>query len=93
MGVMLTFAWVAFVFAIGYFTGKSKQLREDTIDVFNSLSSLEKEISEIEKNSIDGNKLIAWIENYQHNYEYVAPPTTSEIIRKIQEMINANKVR
>ena len=42
---------------------------------------------------IDPDALIAWIENYQHNYEYVAPPTTSEIIRKIQEMINANKVR
>ena len=93
MGALLTFAWIAFVFCIGYFTGKSNQLKEDTIDVFNSLSSLEKEISEIEKNSIDGNKLIAWLENYQHNYEYVAPPTTSEIIRKIQEMINANKVR
>ena len=93
MGALLTFAWVAFVFIIGYYTGKSRQLQEDTADVFDSLSSLKKEISEIEKNSIDGNELIAWIENYQHNYEYVAPPTTSEIIRKIQEMINVNKVR
>ena len=35
---------------------------------------------------IDPDALIAWIENYQHNYEWVAPPTTGEIIRKIREM-------
>ena len=35
---------------------------------------------------IDPDALIAWIENYQHNYEYHAPPTTGEIIKRIQEM-------
>ena len=35
---------------------------------------------------IDPDALIAWLENYVHNYEYHAPPTTGEIIRKIQEM-------
>lgn len=35
---------------------------------------------------INPDKLIAWLENYLYNYEYVAPPTTGEIIAKIQEM-------
>lgn len=35
---------------------------------------------------IDPDALIAWIENYQHNYEHHAPPTTAEIIEKIREM-------
>ena len=35
---------------------------------------------------IDPDELIAWIENYQHNYEWVSPPTTAEIIKRIQEM-------
>ncbi len=39
-----------------------------------------------EYHGIDPDELIAWIENYQHNYEYVAPPTTGEIIKKIREM-------
>ena len=35
---------------------------------------------------IDPDALIAWIENRAHNYEYTAPPTSGEIIRKIQDM-------
>lgn len=35
---------------------------------------------------IDPDELIAWIENYTHNYEFAAPPTTGEIIRKIRSM-------
>ena len=35
---------------------------------------------------IDPKELVAWLENYTHNYEYIAPPTTGEIIRKINEM-------
>ena len=35
---------------------------------------------------IDPDALIAWLENYVHNYEYHAPPTTAEIIEKIREM-------
>lgn len=37
-------------------------------------------------NGIDPNELIAWIQNGNDNYEYIAPPSTSEIIRKIKEM-------
>ena len=40
---------------------------------------------------IDPDALIAWIENYQHNYEWVSPPTTAEIIKRIQEMKNASE--
>ena len=40
---------------------------------------------------IDPDALIAWIENYQHNYEWVAPPTTAEIIKRIQEMKNTSE--
>lgn len=35
---------------------------------------------------INPDELIAWLENYVHNYEYHAPPTTAEIIEKIREM-------
>ena len=35
---------------------------------------------------INPDALIAWIENHRDNYEYTAPPTTGEIIRKIEEM-------
>ena len=35
---------------------------------------------------IDPDALIAWLENYQHNYEWVSPPTTAEIINRIKEM-------
>ena len=38
------------------------------------------------KRYIDPDKLITWLENYLYNYEYVSPPTTGEIIAKIQEM-------
>lgn len=44
---------------------------------------------EAEYRGIDPDELIAWLENSWHNYEYVAPPTTGEIIRKIQEMDEA----
>lgn len=44
---------------------------------------------EKEYQGIDPDELIAWLENSAHNYEYVAPPTTGEIIRKIQEMDEA----
>ena len=37
---------------------------------------------------IDPQALSAWIENHNDNYEYIAPPTTGEIIRKIKEMSN-----
>ena len=40
---------------------------------------------------IDPDALIAWIENYQHNYEWVSPPTTAEIIKRIQEMKNTSE--
>ncbi len=40
---------------------------------------------------IDPDALIAWIENYQHNYEWVSPPTAAEIINRIQEMKNASE--
>lgn len=35
---------------------------------------------------INADELVAWIENYMHNYEYLDPPTTGEIIRKIRAM-------
>ena len=35
---------------------------------------------------IDPDALIAWIENHNDNYEYMSPPTSGEIIRKIREM-------
>lgn len=35
---------------------------------------------------INADELIAWIENYMHNYEYLNPPTSGEIIKKIREM-------
>lgn len=38
------------------------------------------------KAGIDPNKLVAWIECQLENYEYVAPPTAGEIVRKIREM-------
>lgn len=38
------------------------------------------------KSGIDPDELIAWIENYTHNYEYIAPPTTGEIVKKIVSM-------
>lgn len=48
---------------------------------------LNKEICKLRTESINGAELLAWIENYIHNYEYVAPPTTGEITRKIREMM------
>lgn len=35
---------------------------------------------------LDPQELIAWIENYRDNYEYISPPTASEIVAKIKEM-------
>jgi len=61
--------------------------------IFAMATTSVKIVKVVHDTGIDPDALIAWIENYQHNYEYVAPPTTSEIIRKIQEMMNANKVR
>ena len=40
---------------------------------------------------INADELIAWLENYQHNYEYYAPPTTGEIIKRINEMKNESE--
>ena len=39
-----------------------------------------------EKTGIDPDELVAWLENYTANYEYLSPPTTGEITRKIREM-------
>ena len=39
---------------------------------------------------IDIDELIAWIRTDTDNYEYVGPPTTSEIIAKIKEMEGKN---
>ena len=38
------------------------------------------------QHGINPNELISWLENHNDNYEYIAPPTTGEIIRKIREM-------
>ena len=38
------------------------------------------------RDGINPNELISWLENHNDNYEYIAPPTTGEIIRKIKEM-------
>lgn len=38
------------------------------------------------RDGIDPDELIAWIQNSNDNYEYVSPPTASEIITKIREM-------
>ena len=35
---------------------------------------------------VNPDALIAWIENHHDNYEYIAPPTSGEIIKKIKEM-------
>lgn len=35
---------------------------------------------------INADELIAWIENRLHNYEYLNPPTSGEIIKKIRDM-------
>lgn len=59
------------IFVVGYIVGFTNKKFLDEID---------------KKRYIDPDKLIAWLENYLYNYEYVAPPTTGEIIAKIQEM-------
>lgn len=48
----------------------------------------QKKVKTVYKPGIDPNKLVAWIECQLENYEYVAPPTAGEIIRKIREMEN-----
>lgn len=40
---------------------------------------------------IDPQELIAWIQNWADNYEYIAPPTASDIISKIREMEERNE--
>lgn len=61
------------VFSLGAYAGFS--LKDDNI----------KDIVVI-KSGIDPDELIAWIENYVHNYEYNSPPTTGEIVQKIISM-------
>jgi len=54
--------------------------------IFAMATTSVKIVKVVHDTGIDPDALIAWIENYQHNYEYHAPPTTGEIIRKIREM-------
>ncbi len=66
--------FTALTFVLGFIAGFfDKELLRDELELEMSYG-------------IDPDKLIAWIENYSHNYEYMAPPTTGEIIAKIQEM-------
>ena len=54
--------------------------------IFAMATTSVKIVKVVHDTGIDPDALIAWIENYQHNYEYHAPPTPGEIIRKIREM-------
>ena len=54
--------------------------------IFAMATTSVKIVKVVHDTGIDPDALIAWLENYQHNYEYNAPPTTGEIIRKIREM-------
>lgn len=54
--------------------------------IFAMATTSVKIVKVVHDTGIDPDALIAWIENYQHNYEWAAPPTTGEIIRKIREM-------
>ena len=54
--------------------------------IFAMATTSVKIVKVVHDTGIDPDELIAWIENYQHNYEWVSPPTTAEIIKRIQEM-------
>ena len=66
--------YMALAFIIGYFAGV----------IVNTV--LSEKIEESNYYGINPNELISWLENYQYNYEYLAPPTTGEIIAKIRKM-------
>lgn len=59
--------------------------------IFAMATTSVKIVKVVHDTGIDPDALIAWIENYQHNYEWVAPPTTAEIIKRIQEMKNTSE--
>ena len=66
-------------FSVGYFIGL-------TTAAALSFYATAKADEPGEVKGIDPDELIAWIRNSNDNYEYIAPPSTSEIIRKIKEM-------
>lgn len=68
---------VIIAFAAGFLIGT---ITEDVV-----------EEKETYRDGIDPDELISWIENYQYNYEYVAPPTTGEIIAYIRKMKEAGR--
>lgn len=59
--------------------------------IFAMATTSVKIVKVVHDTGIDPDALMAWIENYQHNYEWVAPPTTAEIIKRIQEMKNTSE--
>ena len=85
---------VAVVFFIaGYVAGTVKQFDTDveillkrTRGLHFELNRRNEKIRELEGSCIDGEALIEWIRLNEYNYEYIAPPTTAEIIAKIKEM-------
>lgn len=85
---------VAVVFFIaGYVAGTVKQFDTDieillkrTYELHLELNRRNERIRELEGSCIDGEALIDWIQSNEYNYEYVAPPTTAEIIAKIKKM-------
>lgn len=76
------------IFFIGYFTGKFIKGIESTTEMNHVSKIMLRRVAEAEsrQGDIDGERLIAWIENKSHNYEYDSPPTTNEIIGQIRRM-------
>lgn len=76
------------IFFIGYYAGKVMHSIESSKEKNHVVALLQRRLAEAEsrQGDIDGDSLIAWIENKSHNYEYDSPPTTREIIRQIRKM-------
>lgn len=88
-------------FILGFHFGKTSQATSDVNVVIREQKTnkvLRQEINKknyeiylLKCNRVDGCELIAWIENYQHNYEWVSPPTSGEIVGQIRRMMGAQE--